>query len=111
MVYVKDTFSKDQYEASLRELWVAIWEQLMDLSKPELMAKALSRHFSAQEAEEIMSAANDPTYKQKLLNNTQRALDLGAFGAPWFWVTNYKGKSEPFFGSDRYIYFLRIPPS
>jgi len=27
----------------------------------------------------------------------------GAFGCPWFWVTNLEGKSEPFFGSDRYV--------
>jgi hypothetical protein len=28
----------------------------------------------------------------------------GAFGCPWFWVTNSEGKSEPFFGSDRYVH-------
>lgn len=27
----------------------------------------------------------------------------GAFGCPWFWVTNREGKGEPFFGSDRYV--------
>ena len=37
--------------------------------------------------------------------------EKGAFGCPWFWVTNGEIQ-EPFFGSDRFHYmwdFLEIP--
>jgi hypothetical protein len=54
---------------------------------------------------EILKAASEKEWKDKLLANTQRALDLGAFGAPWFWVRNWEGKEEPFFGSDRYVIY------
>lgn len=101
MAYVKDTFPQEKYEASFRELFVAMWEQGLDLSKPELMADALSRHFSHDEVKRIMEGANSAEYKKKLSDNTQKALDLGAFGCPWFWVRNDKGEEEPFFGSDR----------
>ncbi|GME38043.1 putative dsba family oxidoreductase protein [Neofusicoccum parvum] len=107
MAYVKDTFPQEKYEASFRELFVAMWEQGLDLSKPELMADALSRHFSHDEVKRIMEGANSAEYKKKLSDNTQKALDLGAFGCPWFWVRNDKGEEEPFFGSDRFHYMWR----
>lgn len=50
-----------------------------------------------------MAGAVEKEWKDKLLANTQKALDLGAFGAPWMWVRNGEGKEEPFFGSDRYV--------
>ena len=101
MVYVKDAFPKEKFEKSFQHLWVAMWEEGKDLSKPELMSEALSEYFSADEVRQIMEAANTPKYKQALNANTQKALELGAFGNPWFWVTNREGKGEPFFGSDR----------
>lgn len=101
MAYVEYAFPQEKYEASFRELFVAMWEQGKNLSKPELMAEALSRHFSSEEVKQIMEAANSAEYKKKLSDNTQKALDLGAFGCPWFWVKNDKGEEEPFFGSDR----------
>lgn len=39
--------------------------------------------------------------KDVLKEQTARAVELGAFGAPWLWVTNAKGETQPFFGSDR----------
>ena len=55
---------------------------------------------------EILEAATKPEFKKKLNDNTQIALDHGAFGAPWFWVKNRKGEEEPFFGSDRSVVFV-----
>lgn len=101
MVYVKEKYSKEKYEAAFLELWVSMWEEQNDISKPEKMAETLSRHFSAEDVQKIMAAASSPEYKQNLNENSQRALDKGAFGAPWFWVRNAKGEEEPFFGSDR----------
>lgn len=68
--------------------------------------------FSREEVERIMQATSSKEIKDLLTATTKEALDHGAFGAPWFWVTNAAGASEPFFGSDRFhfIYkFLGLP--
>jgi glutathione S-transferase kappa 1 len=62
-----------------------------------------TKFFSPSEVEEIMKAAGEKEWKDKLLESTKTVLDQGAFGAPWMWVRNGKGKEEPFFGSDRYV--------
>lgn len=59
-----------------------------------------------------MAKAVDKEWKDKLSSNTKEALDQGAFGAPWMWVTNAEGVCEPFFGSDRFHFmweFLGLP--
>ncbi|CCC12255.1 hypothetical protein SMAC4_05327 [Sordaria macrospora] len=68
--------------------------------------------FTKQQVEEIMKGTETKEVKDALKNATQEALDKGAFGNPWFWVTDDKGRGEPFFGSDRFhfIYkFLGLP--
>jgi len=69
--------------------------------------------FSDKEVEDILAAAKRDDVKAQLTKNTEHAWkDLGAFGAPWFWVSDGRGKSEPFFGSDRWGYiweFLGLP--
>ena len=101
MSFTKATFPSPLYESAFAELWVAMWEQGFDVSKPEVLAQVLGRHFSATDVKRILEAASTPEWKQKLADNTQRALEKGAFGAPWFWVRNGEGREEPFFGSDR----------
>lgn len=106
----------------------------MDLSKPQNVAQALSEIpanfrgyldgaisssipqpitaqnssstplFTPSEVEKIMEGASASGFKDRLKAKTQEALDHGAFGAPWLWVTNSTGKGEPFFGSDRYVF-------
>lgn len=80
-----------------------MWERGIDVSKPELLASVLSKRFSESQVREIIDLANSPEYKQLLNDKTKEALDRGAFGCPWYWVTNSKGEEEPFFGSDRYV--------
>lgn len=99
----------------------------LNLTLPENVAKALldcpasfisssspqdGKLFTKQQVEEIMKGTETAEVKEALKNATQEALDKGAFGNPWFWVTNGKGRGEPFFGSDRFhfIYkFLGLP--
>ena len=78
-----------------------MWEETLDISKPEILLNVLKRHLSDEDAQKAVDGANSKEYKTKLNNNTDDALKKGAFGAPWFWVTNKDGKEEPFFGSDR----------
>jgi len=62
---------------------------------------------------DILEAAKTTKYKEALTSVTKHCFeDLGTFGAPWFWITNGAGVSEPFFGSDRWAYmwdFLDVP--
>lgn len=101
MVYIKEQYPRDIYETIFRELWRSMWEQQNDISHPDRMTECLSRHLPTADVRRVMEAANSPMYKQKLNDNTKRALDAGAFGCPWFEVTNARGEREPFFGSDR----------
>lgn len=89
-----------------------MWEEHLELSKPEAMRESLLQIFSANETDKIMEAANTTPVKEKLLATTDRAIKSGAYGAPWFEVTNNKGQIEPFFGSDRFHHmweFLNLP--
>lgn len=47
-----------------------------------------------------------------LTDETAMLVEKGAFGAPWWLVTNSEGVEEPFFGSDRFHFvyqFLGVP--
>lgn len=103
MTYIKDNYPQDKYEAAFKDLWVRMWEQHWDLSKPEKMAEALVPLFTERDVRIILEAANTPEVKQKLNAVTKLSLDSGAFGCPWYIVTNAEGRKEPFFGSDRYV--------
>jgi len=104
MVYIK-SHHPDQIEATYTALFNALWEREVDLSEPELFSEVLREVFSASDAEAIIAAAKTDEIKTRLNNNTTHAWkDLGAYGAPWFWVSDGKGKEEPFFGSDRWAY-------
>jgi glutathione S-transferase kappa 1 len=98
---VKDNYSPQKLEDASVECWKAMWERHSDISKPEEMKACLALHFTPQQVEEIMQAANSSPVKSKLLSVTDRALASGAYGCPWFEVTNARGRKEPFFGSDR----------
>ncbi|KAF7715985.1 Uncharacterized protein PECH_004590 [Penicillium ucsense] len=113
MIYIKRHFPRERFETTLLSLTEWIFYKSIDISKPENLAKLLqSQQYSDSEIQAILEAAKDPEYKGALTFNTQKALDLGAFGAPWFWVRNQAGAEEPFFGSDRFNFmwqFLDIP--
>jgi 2-hydroxychromene-2-carboxylate isomerase len=80
-----------------------MWEDGVDVSKPDLLSRVLSKRFPEADVKAILEKANSAPYKQRLNDNTKEALDRGAFGCPWFFVRNSKGEEEPFFGSDRYV--------
>lgn len=104
MLYIKDTFPKEQYEKQFGQLWQSYWREHLDISKPENMKKCLSANFSDSEADEILKGGTSAKYKKMLTDETARLVEKGAFGAPWYFVTNKDGKDEPFFGSDRYVF-------
>lgn len=107
--FIKANYSKDTYLAAwaycLKRFWTAPGvkfadeEVLKEVLSSAVDAKSGKKLFSAQDVEKIVTGRAE--MKSALSDATQKALDRGAFGAPWFWVTNRDGKSEPFFGSDR----------
>ncbi|KAF2735099.1 glutathione S-transferase kappa 1 [Polyplosphaeria fusca] len=100
------------FMSTFRSFFLEMWENGIDLSKPELLVQVLSKTFSDAQARELLEKANAPDWKQKLNDNTKEALDRGAFGCPWYWVINSNGQEEPFFGSDRFHYmweYLGLP--
>jgi glutathione S-transferase kappa 1 len=64
-------------------------------------AEKHKKMFTPQQVREIVDAAASPDCKARLADATARALAQGAYGLPWFWVTDAEGKGVPFFGSDR----------
>lgn len=86
----------------------------IDITKPELLKTVLleAKLFSLEQVDEILTAAGQKQWKDKLLVETQKVLDQGAFGSPWMWVRNGEGREEPFFGSDRFHFmweYLGLP--
>lgn len=103
MLYVRKHFPTAQYEAAFLSLWTCYWGEHMDLSKSEVLRECLRRTFSDGEAGRILEKAGSKEYKEMLTKETGRLVEKGAFGAPWFLVTDGEGKEENFFGSDRYV--------
>lgn len=113
-MYIKSHFSKFQYEEAFRLLWVALWENNIDVSGEAQLSSVWSPLFTPEELTRILKATNTPEVKKMLLDYTAEALKQGAFGAPWFNVRNRKGEENPFFGSDRFHFmfqFLGLPMS
>lgn len=108
MIAVKDRHDNETFERCFLSTWEYSFVKHIDISKPEGLAQMLGEHFDEKEVKEIMRLMSTKEYKDKLTQNTEKALKLGAFGAPWFWVRNAEGKEEPFFGSDRFAFMWRF---
>lgn len=122
MIYIKDHYPSDKFEAAFYSLFPALWiPPQSDLSEPtnltvgpfsatinvrlkHSLQALLRKNFTSIQIDQIIAGAGTPEYKKKLVDITKAVVEKqGAFGCPWFWVTNGEGKGEPFFGSDRYI--------
>ena len=116
--YIKRNYPQETYEAAIHHLFHSFWTPPnLNITQPAVLAKVLATApsfsgagsradskkplFTREQIEEILGAAKSQEVKDLLTSATQEALDRGAFGAPWLWVTNGAGKEEPFFGSDR----------
>ena len=71
-----------------------MWREPKKMDDPEVAAKALSS--SGLDGAKLLTRAQEPEVKAKLLENTQAAVERGAFGSPTFFV----GK-EMFFGKEQ----------
>ncbi len=71
-----------------------IWEQGLDVGDPQAVGSVLAE--AGFDAEALFAKTQDPAIKQALIDNTDNAVERGAFGIPTFFV----GK-EMFFGKER----------
>ena len=71
-----------------------MWVEPKKMDDPEIAAKALAS--SGLDAAKLLARAQDADVKAKLIENTQAAVERGAFGSPTFFV----GK-EMFFGKEQ----------
>jgi len=114
LCFIKANHPNTTFEKTWARFFDAMWIDHINITVPADLASVLAgtKLYSEQEVEAIMKATQEKEWKDKLLANTQKVLDQGAFGAPWFWVRNAEGVEEPFFGSDRFHFmweFLGIP--
>lgn len=77
-------------EAAFHHMWV----EPKKMDDPEVAIKALTA--SGLDAAKLFARAQEPDVKAKLIENTQGAVERGAFGSPTFFV----GK-EMFFGKEQ----------
>jgi 2-hydroxychromene-2-carboxylate isomerase len=71
-----------------------MWEEPKKMDDPEVAVKALTA--SGLDAAKLFARAGDADVKAKLIENTQSAVERGAFGSPTFFVGN-----EMFFGKEQ----------
>ncbi len=71
-----------------------MWVEPKKMDDPEIALKALSS--SGLDAAKLFARAQEPEVKAKLIENTQFAVERGAFGSPTFFVG-----SEMFFGKEQ----------
>ena len=71
-----------------------MWGEPKKMDDPEVALKAFAA--SGLDAAKLLARAQDPGVKTKLIENTQAAVERGAFGSPTFFV----GK-EMFFGKEQ----------
>ena len=72
----------------------ATWEEGLDISDAATLAKRLTA--AGLDAEGLLTQAQTPEVKQRLVDLTQAAADRGAFGLPTFFVGG-----EMYFGKER----------
>jgi 2-hydroxychromene-2-carboxylate isomerase len=71
-----------------------MWVEPKKMDDPEVAAKAFTA--SGLDATKLLARSQEPEVKAKLIENTQAAVERGAFGSPTFFV----GK-ELFFGKEQ----------
>ncbi|CCD88060.1 putative DSBA oxidoreductase [Bradyrhizobium sp. ORS 285] len=71
-----------------------MWREPKKMDDPEVAIAALNS--SGLDGAKLFARAQEPEVKAKLVENTQRAVERGAFGSPTFFVGN-----EMFFGKEQ----------
>ena len=83
-----------QRQALVDALLPAVWERNIDCGDAETVGRELAE--AGFGAKDLLARTQDDSVKQKLADNTARAVERGAFGIPTFFVGD-----EMWFGKER----------
>ncbi|MGJ4969301.1 MULTISPECIES: 2-hydroxychromene-2-carboxylate isomerase [unclassified Bradyrhizobium] len=82
------------FEAYVDAAFHHMWREPKKMDDPEIAIAAITS--SGLDGARLFARAQEPEVKAKLVENTQRAVERGAFGSPTFFVGN-----EMFFGKEQ----------
>ena len=85
---------RGQLDAYVEAGLAAMWEDSLKMDDPEVYIQSMTK--AGFDGAELLEATQDASVKQKLIDNTEMAVQRGAFGIPTFFVGE-----EMFFGKDR----------
>ena len=88
------TLDQEKRVALIETLVPAIWEDGLDVSDMDALGKVLTD--AGWDAKALLEATQDPAVKQVLIDNTDNAVERGAFGIPTMFVDG-----EMYFGKER----------
>ena len=83
-----------QRQALVEALLPAVWERNVDCGDTQAVGQELAA--AGFDAQALLAATQDPQVKAKLAQNTEDAVERGAFGIPTFYVDG-----EMWFGKER----------
>ncbi|GMS96562.1 hypothetical protein PENTCL1PPCAC_18737, partial [Pristionchus entomophagus] len=88
----------------IRALFARMWRDHRPIHEDAHLEEVLSSlHISPTTASSLIDKSKTAEVKQRFIDNTQEAIDDGAFGLPWMKVYRPNEVShESFFGSDRF---------
>ncbi|KAI0506730.1 hypothetical protein F5B22DRAFT_622461 [Xylaria bambusicola] len=142
LTYIKSTFAPEVFKTTFAYFFHAFWTLEKIPITPPVLKEVLSevplrfhldcfnspsspshspvsssysspeKLFTPEQVDQIMHGIGTEAVKTEVKGRVDEALARGAFGAPWLWVTNHQGLSEPFWGSDvwNFVYeFLGAP--
>lgn len=81
-------------DAYLKAVFQAIWVDGKDMGSPEVISEVLAE--GGLDADHVLARVQEDAVKQKLIANTEAAVERGVFGCPTFFVGE-----RMFFGQDR----------
>ncbi|WP_373490586.1 2-hydroxychromene-2-carboxylate isomerase [Parasphingorhabdus sp.] len=84
----------EQRAGFVETLLPAIWEQGLDVTDAETLGKILQD--GGYDAKALMAKTQEPAVKQALIDNSEQAVERGAFGIPTIYVDG-----EIYFGKER----------
>ena len=84
----------DERAKLIETLNPGIWEDGLDMTDVEVVGKLLAD--AGYDAKAMLEKTQDPAIKQQLMDNTEKAVERGAFGIPTFYVDG-----EMYFGKER----------
>lgn len=85
---------------TISAIFAAAWAENLDIAQDEVLARVLDKAGFA--GADLMQAIQAPEIKDKLKENTAKALGLGIFGVPSFIIDG-----QLIFGQDRFLWLKR----